>query len=174
MQSKQQIALQKENGYMKKRLLSSLLTLCLLLGLFPTAALAVGDGENLEPAEQTREMHEGHDGWTELSTVLGEYNKTATLSDGCYYLADDLEARTLTITGEVTICLNGRTMTWTKRGTYETLEALFQVNSGATLHLCDCAEAESRGMITGMNYKRGPYQQRGDGGPVPGASGSSL
>ena len=40
--------------------------------------------------------------------------------------------------------------------------------------LCDCAEAESRGMITGMNYKRGPYQQRGDGGPVPGASGSSL
>lgn len=137
---------------MKKRLLSSLLTLCLLLGLFPTAALAVGDGENLEPAEQTREMHEGHDGWTELSAEMLDSRKTATLTGGSYYLADDLEARTLTITGEVTICLNGRTMTWTKRGTYETLEALFQVNSGATLHLCDCAEAESRGMITGMNY----------------------
>ena len=136
---------------MKKRLLASLLTLCLLLGLLPTAALAVGDGENLEPAEQTREMHEGHDGWTELSTVLGEYNKTAILSDGYYYLADDLEAKKLTITGEVTICLNGHELKW-NLGEYDSGENLITVSEGATLHMYDCAAENERGKVSGINY----------------------
>lgn len=138
---------------MKKRLFTCILSLLMTLSIFPVTALAAGDGaengdENSTSPAATREMHAGHDGWTDLFTVL-DGQKTATLSSGTYFLNDDIEIKKLTITGEVTVCLSGHEITWSED---QNRESLFNVNSGATLHLYDCAEDDKRGMITGMNY----------------------
>ena len=125
---------------MKKRLFTCILSLLMTLSIFPVTALAAGNGaengdENSTSPAATREMHVGHDGWTDLSTVL-DRQKTATLTSGNYYLSDDTAAKKLTVTDDVTICLNGHELKWSL-GQYDSGENLITVSEGATLQRYD-------------------------------------
>lgn len=140
---------------MKKRLFTCILSLLMTLSIFPVTALAAGNGaengdENSTSPAATREMHVGHDGWTDLSTVL-DSQKTAALTSGNYYLSDDTEAKKLTVTDDVTICLNGHELKWSL-GQYDSGENLITVSEGATLHMYDCAAEDKRGKVSGINY----------------------
>lgn len=140
---------------MKKRLFTCILSLLMTLSIFPVTALAAGNGaengdENSTSPAATREMHVGHDGWTDLSTVL-DRQKTATLTSGNYYLSDDTAAKKLTVTDDVTICLNGHELKWSL-GQYDSGENLITVSEGATLHMYDCAAEDKRGKVSGINY----------------------
>lgn len=128
---------------MKKKILGILLSCLLLLSLMPTAALAV-EGELPDLSKETWAAHEGHEGWTAISTLSGT---TLTLNGGSYYLDADRALKSVTIEGEVTLCLNGKTLSWEDA---RSKADLITVESGATLHLCDCAV--ERGAIAGQNY----------------------
>ena len=95
-------------------------TLLILLLLLPVTALAQDDN------------HDNHEGWTALTNEVLSGN---TLPAGKYYLSDDLECNGtpqtwITITDEVTLCLNGHVLNLNGQS--------LRVQSGATLHLCDC------------------------------------
>lgn len=128
---------------MKKRILGILLSCLLLLSLMPTAALAV-EGELPDLSKETWAAHEGHEGWTAISTLSGT---TLTLNGGSYYLDADRALKSVTIEGEVTLCLNGKTLSWEGAALNSDL---ITVKPEATLHLCDCAG--ERGAIAGQNY----------------------
>ena len=92
----------------------------ILLLLLPVTALAQDDN------------HDNHEGWTALTNEVLSGN---TLPAGKYYLSDDLECNGtpqtwITITDEVTLCLNGHVLNLNGQS--------LRVQSGATLHLCDC------------------------------------
>ena len=61
------------------------------------------------------------------------------LTDGSYYLGDDITGN-ITVTGEVTLCLNGHTITGSGNG------SVITVSENANFTLCDCA---GTGIITG-------------------------
>lgn len=128
---------------MKKKILGILLSCLLLLSLMPTAALAV-EGELPDLSKETWAAHEGHEGWTAISTLSGT---TLTLNGGSYYLDADRALKSVTIEGDVTLCLNGKTLSWEDA---RSKADLITVEAGATLHLCDCAG--ERGAIAGQNY----------------------
>ena len=95
-------------------------TLLILLLLLPVTAVAQDDN------------HDNHEGWTALTNEVLSGN---TLPAGKYYLSDDLECNGtpqtwITITDEVTLCLNGHVLNLNGQS--------LRVQSGATLHLCDC------------------------------------
>ncbi len=97
--------------------------------------------------------HAGHEGWTPVTADGG------SLADGNYFLADDVVLTTdLTVSGEVTLCLNGHVLTGT--GT----RSVITVSQNAELTLCDCnTSAENTvngtifdgGVVTGGNDYRG-------------------
>lgn len=78
-----------------------------------------------------------HDG----NTYVELQPNNLTLTSGTYYLSDDLEMNTITIKGDVTLCLNGRTLTHSGD-----TGSVIAVNSG-TFTLCDCKD--NTGCITG-------------------------
>ena len=83
-----------------------------------------------------KETH-SHDG----NTYVELQPNTTTLTSGTYYLSDDLEMDTITIEGDVTLCLNGRSLTHSGD-----TGSVIVVNSG-TFTLCDCKD--NTGCITG-------------------------
>lgn len=97
--------------------------------------------------------HAGHEGWTPVTADGG------SLAGGNYFLADDVVLTTdLTVSGEVTLCLNGHVLTGT--GT----RSVITVSQNAELTLCDCnTSAENAvngtifegGVVTGGNDYRG-------------------
>lgn len=105
---------------MKKRILSIFLVVCMCLSLLPVSAMAV-EGETGTPHD--------HTGWTGLT-----YSSGTTLTGGNYYLNGDMSTVGLTISGDVCLCLNGKTV------------FSITVSSGATLTLCDCS-AEETGQV---------------------------
>ena len=95
-------------------------TLLILLLLLPVAA----------GAQDNPEEHTNHEGWTPLTQISDN-----TLPTGKYYLSEDVTCiggtqTAITITGEVTLCLNGHVLNLNGQS--------LRVESGATLHLCDC------------------------------------
>lgn len=83
--------------------------------------------------------HQSHDdgdwqAWTDTTNLPTE---------GTYYLSDNVElSNTITLTGELTLCLNGFTISGSM--------TKFNVTSGHTLNICDCTEdAEHIGKLTG-------------------------
>ena len=112
-----------------KRGLSLLCILALCLGLLPVTAMAAGD-------------HGSHsDGWTELTA------DTTTLSGGSYYLSGDVEytgAESITVSGEVILCLNGQELDLNGQH--------ISVSNGASLTLCDCSTG---GVLTGGSGSNG-------------------
>lgn len=79
---------------------------------------------------------EHHAGWTALSSGNIE------LTSGNYYLAGPVSMGTITIKGNVTLCLNGQTLTHSGD-----TGSVIVVESG-TFTLCDCS-GDNRGCITG-------------------------
>ena len=113
-------------------LLAALSALCAALAL---AVLLPGGAHTAHAAENGHTEH-GTD-WTALFAEGGK------LTGGNYYLAADVELTTaLTISGQVTLCLNGYVLTGTGS------RAVIMVESGGDFTLCDCrsesAETEHR------------------------------
>ena len=147
---------------MKKRILSCLMALALCLTLLPATALAVGDGMN----------HESHTGATELrmdGTTLkkngSEWNyeeinvsnsssRGYLLDGGTYYLNSNLDLADypILIKGNVTLCLNGKTITY--KGTDNryaiSLESFKNSSENAYLTLTDCEN--NAGTIKGGSH----------------------
>ena len=92
---------------MKKRILSVLLCLCMVMALLPTTALATHNH-----------------GTTGISSLSDD------MTAGSYYLTDDVTLSTAwTPANDVTLCLNGHTLT---------LQAGITVSSGKTLTITNC------------------------------------
>ena len=131
---------------MRKKILSLCMVLVLCLGLLPVTALAAGE-------------HDSHsDGWTELTA------DTTTLSGGCYYLSGGVEytgAKSITVSGEVILCLNGHKLNMNKQH--------ISVGSGASLTLCDCSTG---GVLTGGSVSKGGGVYVGGGGTFTMTGGS--
>ena len=119
-----------------RKTLAALLTVCLLLGLLPTAALALD-----EPAHD-------HTGWkavtmdtedTSKISVGGVKQESNTLVNGNYYLDGDITVPLTVNTGTVNLCLNNHSVT------VDSGHAV-TVGSGDSLTLWDC-EAEGAGKL---------------------------
>ena len=113
-----------------KRIWSGLLALVFCLGLLPATALAAAEGS---------EKHTDHTEWTALTEdVLKE--KEYQLEDGQYYFSGteyeygELVIETssvLTVTGNVTLCLNNVSYTYTGNN-----ESAVVVEENASLTIC--------------------------------------
>ena len=106
------------------------MTVC---GVSALCALALAGGICLiaPPAAAQAETHD-HSGWEELTSAGGE------MGGGTYYLTDDVELQSdLTVTGEVTLCLNGHIL----KGTGQ--NSVISVQDGADFTLCDCNGSQS-------------------------------
>lgn len=110
--------------------------------LFPVPAAA-----RTAHAAESGADHTGHGGdWTALSAEGGE------LTGGNYYLADDVKLTAdLTVSGTVTLCLNGFVLTGTGSST------VIDVGRGADFTLCDCREGAAgvANEINGDTYNSG-------------------
>ena len=110
--------------------------------LFPVPAAA-----RTAHAAESGADHTGHGGdWTALSAEGGE------LTGGNYYLADDVKLTAdLTVSGTVTLCLNGFVLTGTGSST------VIDVGTGADFTLCDCREGAAgvANEINGDTYNSG-------------------
>ncbi len=129
-----------------KRGLSLLCVLALCLGLLPVTALAAGE-------------HDSHsNNWMEFTAG------TTTLSGGSYYLSGDVEytgTESITVSGEVILCLNGHKLDLNKQH--------ISVGSGASLTLCDCSNG---GVLTGGSGSNGGGVYVGGGGTFTMTGGS--
>ena len=113
-----------------KRIASLLLAVCMVWGLLPQLRL---------PARAAEE-HGSHTSWTQLK------NSTSTINGGNYYLNSTVTAnKSITVSGNVTLCLNGYTLNIGQNTT-------LTVSNGATLTICDC---QSGGTITGTESYSG-------------------
>lgn len=113
-----------------KRIASLLLAVCMVWGLLPQLRL---------PARAAEE-HDSHTGWMQLG------KSTSTINDGNYYLSGNVEPTFgITVSGNVTLCLNGHTLNIGQNTT-------LTVSSGATLTICDCGNG---GTITGTESRSG-------------------
>ncbi|MDE7439814.1 MAG: hypothetical protein K2N23_04840, partial [Clostridia bacterium] len=84
-------------------------------------------------AEETHD----HSAMTAINSYADIEN--GELTAGAYYLTDNIDGN-ISVTGEVTLCLNGHTITGDGNG------SVITVSDGATFTLCDCQET---GIITG-------------------------
>lgn len=129
----------------RNRLVAAALSLSLLLTALVVAALA------LPVTALAAGEHDSHsNGWTELTAG------TTTLSGGSYYLSGDVEytgAESITVSGEVILCLNGQELDL--KGQH------ISVGSGASLTLCDCSTG---GVLTGGSDIHGGGVYVGGGG----------
>ena len=120
----------------RNRLVAAALSLSLLLTALVVAALA------LPVTALAAGEHDSHsNGWTALTA------DTTTLSGGSYYLSGDVEhtgAESITVSGEVILCLNGHKLNLNKQH--------ISVGSGASLTLCDCSTG---GVLTGGSGGKG-------------------
>lgn len=115
-----------------KRIWSGLLALVFCLGLLPATALAAAEGS---------EKHTDHTEWTALTEdVLKE--KEYQLEDGQYYFSGTEDeygelvietSSVLTVTGNVTLCLNNVSYTYTGNN-----ESAVVVEENASLTICCC------------------------------------
>ncbi len=131
---------------MKKRILSCLMALALCLTLLPTAALAADGESSTEPHTHSNWLASGYgtDGKTLVLRAGGDdniYGDTLEkpndgdwiLPAGNYYLQDDITVEyAIAISGDVTICLNSKTIQSTGG------DAVFRVTGSGKLTLTDC------------------------------------
>ncbi len=116
---------------MKKRV--GLLLACALGGC---AALSFGLYNTGVKASAAELDHGAHSGWTEIAAnITGSESAEAPAR---YYLSADFTANTTIVieSGYVELCLAGNVFTGDGQN------AVFQVNSGATLTLCDCDDSK--------------------------------
>lgn len=117
---------------MKKQIISTLLAICLLIGMLPTMVYA-----------ESNHAHAVTSGGEELNWTAWDGNSDLTTA-GNYYLTADVTAEDViqvtADTADVNICLNGKKL---DLGYYN-----IAVNSGVNLHICDCG---NNGTISGDN-----------------------
>ena len=120
-----------------KRLLSLALCLCMICTVLPITAQAAEDVHNAHNNCGTTgctNMDHGHSEVTAWTPVSQENVTDGTLTlaaGGSYYLSENVTVtKTITISGPVNLCLNGKKLEHT--GTVITVEG------GAVLNICDC------------------------------------
>ena len=128
---------------MKKRILSIILSIVMLVGLLPTTALALPSHSHCVCGAEHKSIG---DHTTETSKNFGAWdNATSLPQSGSYYLKTDVVlAATANITGELNLCLNGHSIT-------NATTTAITVNSGATLNICDCG-TDGTVQATGTSY----------------------
>lgn len=129
---------------MKKRILSILLCLCMVMALLPTTALATeGHTHCICGASHTSVG----DHTVVNSQTFTEWTSTTALpnAEGYYYLTKDvtLSATWTVPTGTTVLCLNGKTIT--ANGDFDCIKV---TSKSYTLTLCDCKPDEVEGSIT--------------------------
>ena len=118
---------------MKKRILSILLALCMVLGFMPTIAFAEDDHTHcICGGENSVGDHTAHTAvtWTGVSSL------SEITAAGNYFLKNDVtfsDTWTCSIDG-VNLCLNGKTITSTKLGN------AIRIFAGESLSITDCRE----------------------------------
>lgn len=135
---------------MKRRWLSILLSVCMVITLLPPMAVAAGAVEH------------SHEGWTAVTmgttyVKFGENEQSSnTLTAGNYYLDGDLTlAGPLYIgdgnssSGMVTLCLNGHSITTSSTSTDSSGSAIYMKDE-AKLTIVDCNA--TAGTVTGNSY----------------------
>ena len=96
------------------------------------------------PTTPPVEGHKHAENGTDGSEIWTEWDGQSDLKTGYYYLKDNVDISEvlaennlpLHITGDVHLCLNGKTL----EGSAETLAALIEISTGASLTICDCGE----------------------------------
>lgn len=134
------------------RMLALLVVATMLFGILPTTIIANDTSDTT-----VSYACDDHTGWTDLNGYLSEKNTTTISADGNYYLTGNLELEsTLTISGEVTLCLNDYNITYT--GTADA-KGVIQVNSGAAFNLY--GGEKSTGAIVCRNSTNSTTSARG-------------
>ena len=100
----------------------------------------------------TTHDHNAVDHWTKLTSADLDNSGNLTLASGnSYYLGEDITvSSTISITGAVNLCLNGKTLSLADGKT----GSVISIDNGAMLNLCDCSNP-SAGKITGGNAQNG-------------------
>ena len=128
---------------MKKRILSFLLAFVLICLMLPTTAFAA-DSHTHCICGKTHKNVGDHDAQVSTTfTAVTDQNglQNAATNGGSVYLANDITiTSTITVTGDLTLCLNGKTLKNTASNT-----RVIHIDGG-TLNLTDCG---STGTITG-------------------------
>ena len=138
-----------------RKYISLLLALCMVVSILPATALASGADDD----------HGEHSDWTELTSTSGtQTGGKYYLNGGNYYLKSDVTASgEIRISGDLTLCLNGHTLTLPGNS--------LCIDSGS-FTLCDCG---SGGKITGGNNLPGVVVYGGtfimNGGTITGNGG---
>ena len=127
---------------MKKRVLSAALSLCLLLTLLPTAALATGDEESTTP------------GTSPASKTLQEEINTAEKGATVSLTKDETGSITISTGKTITLDLAGHKLTNTADNHTVT------VKTGATLTVTD-SSAEKTGTIDNTSHQKGAVVNHG-------------
>lgn len=156
---------------MKKRVLSALLCLCMVLGLVPvTVWAATGNGHTHYLCGGSTCNGSGHATESSITTFATEIKQEGStlkiggeewkktdeaywLAGGVYYLSGDIKPDAqIRLNGNVTLCLNGHSITANHDGD------VIAVNSGVTFTLTDCKGGNSDaafGKITHASGKNG-------------------
>ena len=84
--------------------------------------------------------------------TLKKNDNNWVLPEGKYYLKDDITVEyAIVISGKVTICLNGKTITGKTAANHNTTYPVFRVASGGSLTLTDCKENSGKVMHSGYS-----------------------
>ena len=127
---------------MKKRVLSAALSLCMLLTLLPTAALATGDEESTTP------------GTSPASKTLQEEINTAEKGATVSLSQNETDSITVSAGKDITLDLAGHKLTNTADSHTVTVE------KGATLTVTD-SSAEKTGTIDNTSHQKGAVVNHG-------------
>lgn len=142
---------------MKKRVLSVLLAIVMVVGLFPVTAGALPAAHHTHPVCGATHSDIGdHAGecanitWTEWNgTDKDDKTEGIQLTEGSYYLGENITVSSFVeISGEVNLCLNGHSIT-------SSGESTITVSEGAVLNICDCSTGETGGKIANTSYSNG-------------------
>lgn len=107
--------------------------------------------------------HHGESDWTALTA------SDTTLSGGKYYLSSDITMDTITVTGNVTLCLNGHTLTHDN----STDGSVIVVESGE-FTLCDCQDHWGYTSSFDEGSKTYSCSITGTGGCITGGNGNNF
>ena len=153
------------------KILAVVVSVCMLLTAQPFYGKAVKVQAAEEPAGNADARavdagHEGHAGWT---AVTANDENAVEWTGGNYYLGNNVTMGTITITGEVTLCLNGKTLTHSG----ETGSAIV-VESGGKFTLCDCKDQWGHAGGFDETTKQSSYTLTGTGGKITGGKGTPV
>lgn len=153
-----------------RRFLAVVLSICMLFTAQPDlwdgmvqAAEKVESGTDSEiMTADNSGQHADHADWDPLAD-------DTSLTDGKYYLSGNKTMGTITVTGEVTLCLNGHTLTHLG----DTGSAVV-VESGGKLTLCDCQEHWECESSFDEDAKTYSCFLTGSGGRITGGKGTYI